>query len=81
MAKLAANLKTVTEVVKKEREEKTGLQKKLKAEGANRQKLANYTESLKKELGDSVSNSEAAATSLIAEQESLQKSNESLQRA
>jgi chromosome segregation ATPase len=80
LGKFAANLKTVTEALKKEREEKAELQNKLKAEATSRQQIAKQAEALKKNLDDSVSNSESATSSLISEQEALHKSKEALQK-
>ncbi|KAL3910690.1 MAG: hypothetical protein SGARI_001997 [Bacillariaceae sp.] len=81
IAKLASQLKQMSEAIKKERDDKLSLNRSIKEQKANEQKLSKELESTKKTLEETLTDSETTAQSLLAEQDSLRQKSESSEAA
>ena len=79
ITKMAAQLKQVTEAVKKERNDKISLHRTIKEQKTEEHRLEKELAKTQKSLSDTISNSESAAQSLLTEQDLLKKTSQSME--
>jgi len=78
-ARLAAQLKQMSEAIKKERNDKTSLNQIIKEQKSKKKKLEKELATAQTSLNETISNSESAAQSLLTEQDLLRKTSLSME--